>query len=375
MRLPGLRSIPSTGERHAPIALDAMGSDLRPVAEILGAADAVRSSGLNVVLVGDREILEREMDRLGVLGRLPVRHAPQSVGMADSPVEVFRRKPRSSLRIALEMVRSGEASAMVSAGNTGALLVSAAATLGRIEGVDRPALGVQLPGLGRPVVLCDAGANASCRPAHLVGFARLASCMVRVVSGCLEPTVGLLANGVEASKGNALTRAARDLLEGSALAFTGYVEPQDLSDSGVDVLVTDGFTGNVLLKTMEATAQVARGLMERAFRAGLSSALGYWLVRRALRREMVAALDYRERGGALLLGVDGLVLSLHGRSEPRAIRTALQQATDLAASGLVQALHAVIPGTRSRVREGAADAEPSWAVEPGAIPAWSPGAG
>jgi glycerol-3-phosphate acyltransferase PlsX len=371
--MPGIigseRSIPRL--RSAPIALDAMGSDLRPVAEILGAADAVATSGSSVVLVGDRVLLEREMDRVGVLGRLAIQHAPETIARGESPGEAFRRKPRSSLRVALEMVRCGEASAMVSAGNTGALLVSAASILGRIHGVERPALGVGLPGLGRPVVLCDAGANASCRAGYLLGFARLASCMVRVASGRDEPIIGLLANGTEPAKDNDFTRAARRLLDGSGLAFAGCVEPHDLCDAAVDVVVTDGFTGSVLLKSMEATAHVARGVMERAVHAGASAAVGSWLVRRALRRDMTASLDDRESGGALLLGVDGLVFSLHGRSERRAIHTALRQASGLAASGLARALREAIPGPGRESRKSAEDAERAWSPAPGTIPAWS----
>lgn len=320
------------------IALDAMGSDLRPVAEILGAADAVRRAGIDVVLVGDRGLLEREMDRLGARGLMRVGHAPDCVDMGESPVEALRRKPRSSLRVALEMVRSGEVVGMVSAGNTGALLVSAAAILGRIEGVDRPALAVELPTLARPALLCDAGANSVCRPAHLLGFARLASCASAVASGRDEPRVGLLSNGAEERKGNDLTRAARMLLERSGLNFVGYVEPQDLPEGHVDVVVSDGFAGNILLKTMEATAQVAFGMMRRAFRASVPAGIGYLLARRSLRRRLTVPLDYGERGGAPLLGVNGLVLSLHGRSEACAIRTALCQAAELAASGLVDAL-------------------------------------
>ncbi|MEA2626202.1 MAG: phosphate acyltransferase [Candidatus Binatota bacterium] len=311
------------------IAIDAMGSDLAPVPEILGASRMLRHFDGEICLVGPRERLEPEMARLGCDHRIDVLDAPDTVTMEERPIEAFRRKPRSSLRIGLEAVRRGDAAALVSAGNSGALLVGAVAVLGSLPGHDRPALAVELPTMGRSTILTDAGANTACRPSHLLSFARMAAAAARVLAGVDHPTVGVLGNGTEPTKGTDLTRAATELLRASELDFTGYVEPHELPRGVVDVVVTDGFTGNVLLKTMEGTAELGRALLARAVANGVLPAIALGLARFALRRRLHGLLDYRERGGAPLLGVRGLVIAAHGRSNPDAIGGAIRQAMRL----------------------------------------------
>ena len=312
----------------APVALDAMGGDNAPVAIVQGAIDAARK-GQAIILVGPEERVRAELDRQRASWNLPVqvRHAPEVVGMDDHPGQAMRRKKQNSIRVALELVRDGEASAAVSAGNSGAFMAGAMMVLGCSGDVQRPAIVSVLPAArGRPLML-DAGANVDCKPLHLVQFALMGEVYSRRVLCVSRPRVALLANGEEASKGTALTRTAAAALARSGLRFQGYCEGRDLLGGDVDVVVTDGFTGNVALKTMEGTAQALALMMKEALHRTLPARLGGALVRNAI-DEIRRKVDWREIGGAPLLGVDGVAVIAHGSSDRRAVANALARAAD-----------------------------------------------
>jgi glycerol-3-phosphate acyltransferase PlsX len=320
----------------APVALDAMGGDHAPVAVVQGAIDAARK-GQAVILVGPEERVRAELDRQRASWNLPVqvRHAPESVGMDEHPGQAIRRKKASSIRVALELVRDGEASAAVSAGNSGAMMAGAMMVLGCTGDVQRPAILSILPAArGRPVML-DAGANVDCKPLHLVQFALMGEIYSRRVLGVARPRVAVLANGEEPTKGTALTRAASAALERSGLRFQGYCEGRDLLAGDVDVVVTDGFTGNVALKTMEGTAQALSVMMKEALHRTLPARLGGALVKTAI-DEIRRRVDWREIGGAPLLGVDGVVVIAHGASDRRAVANAVARAADGARASCIE---------------------------------------
>lgn len=317
------------------VALDAMGGDGAPGPELAGALAAVRDRGVEVVAVGDEPRMRAELARLGELpAGLRLVHASEVVTMEDHPVESFRRKRDSSLRVAIELVRRGEAQAVVSAGNSGAVLATAQLVLGRLPGVARPAIAAVLPTRHDHAILCDAGANVDVTAAMVAQFAVLGACYDRVGFGRTPPRVGLLANGAEAHKGTELTRAAAALIAAVApragFEFVGYVEGTELFDAGrggrVDVIATDGFTGNVVLKACEA---IGEGLL-----ATLAGELGEPAPAHALAHRF----DYASTGGALLAGVDGLVVVAHGRSSATAIAVALDTTRGLADRGLIAAL-------------------------------------
>jgi len=313
----------------APVAVDAMGGDNAPGAIVQGAIDAARK-GQAIILVGPEDRVRAELDRQRASRDLPVqiRHAPETVGMDEHPGQAMRRKKANSIRVALQMVRDGEASALVSAGNSGAVMAGAMMVLGCAGDVQRPAILSLLPAAkGRPVML-DSGANVDCRAVHLVQFALMGEVYSRRVLGVARPRVALLSNGEEASKGTAATRAAAAALGRSELRFEGYCEGRDLLRGEIDVVVTDGFTGNVALKTMEGTAQTLAVMMRDALRRTIPARLGAALVKSAI-DEIRHRVDWREIGGAPLLGSEGVVVIAHGASDRRAISNAIA----LAASG------------------------------------------
>jgi glycerol-3-phosphate acyltransferase PlsX len=314
----------------APIAVDAMGGDNAPGAVVQGAIDAARK-GQAIILVGPEERVRAELDRHRAGRDLPVqvRHAPETVGMDEHPGQAMRRKKANSIRIALELVRDGEAAAVVSAGNSGAVMAGAMMVLGRAGDVQRPAILSLLPAVkGRPVML-DSGANVDCRPAHLVQFALMGEVYSRRVLGVARPRIALLSNGEEASKGTEVTRAAAAALGRSGLRFEGYCEGRDLLRGEIDVVVTDGFTGNVALKTMEGAAQALAVMMREALRRTIRARLGAVLVMSAI-DEVRHRVDWREIGGAPLLGVEGVVVTAHGASDRLAVASAVALAAEVA---------------------------------------------
>jgi phosphate acyltransferase len=324
------------------IALDAMGGDLAPAATVEGALRARRERGLQVLLVGDEPRVRAEVKRLGGSdSEVQIQHASEVVEMGESPAQALRRKKDSSMRICFDLVKSGKCSGMVSAGNSGAVLAGGLFILGRLEHVDRPCIGGFLPslgGMGR-VVLVDMGANIECTPLQLVQFALMGEVFAREVLGVAAPRVGVVANGEEEGKGTDLTRAAAAALRRpeSGVAFKGYVEGKDVFSGEFDVIATDGFTGNVLLKTAEGAVWAFGQLLKRQIKTSLKATAGALLMRSSL-EHVKRYVDYEEIGGAPLLGVDGVAMIAHGRSTHRAILNALSGAETFAEKQIWQHL-------------------------------------
>lgn len=322
------------------IALDAVGGD-RGIAEtVRGAAEAVRVLGVQVVLVGPSSDLRAELSRLGgERAGISIVGAEEAIGMAEPPLQAVRRKRQSSIVVGLGLVREGTAQAFVSAGNTGAVMAGATLVLGRSAAVDRPALGGIFPARnGRRLLLLDVGANADCRPGHLVQFAEMGQAYATTALGIAQPRIGLVSIGEEDSKGNQLVRETNERLRrAKGINFAGNVEGRDLATGTVDVAVTDGFTGNVILKTAEGTAD----FVVRELRSVLTSRAHYKLAALILRPafgRLRDRLDYAEYGGAPLLGVNGVVIVAHGRSDSRAMMNAIRAARDAASSAVVAAI-------------------------------------
>ena len=322
------------------IALDAMGGDLAPKATVEGAVAAARDFGIEIVLVGDLDLVTREVTEHRTDGlKITVEHAPESVAMDESPMESVLTKPHSSIHVGLEMVKRGDASAFVSAGNSGAVMAAAMMILGTLPGVDRPAIASLVPASDGFALLIDAGANTDVKPVNLAQFAVMGSVYAHRVRGVPNPRVGILANGEEESKGTDLTRAAAAMLGGmrESVNYIGYVEGRDINRGKADVVVTDGFTGNVALKTMEGFASFLLGNLRDVF-GTVFGRLAYLLVRKRL-SAIRERLDPAEYGGAPLLGLGGVTIIAHGSSNPRAIRNAIRAAANEA---LVERVNAEI---------------------------------
>ena len=309
------------------IAVDAMGGDFAPRPVVDGALAAARHFDLGVALVGPRANLDVELARHDDVDpeRIRIVEATDVVAMEDSPAAALRRKPNASIKVAAEIVARGEASALFSAGHTGATVMAAYAAFGMLPGVDRPALAATIPTRRRPAILLDVGASVECRPQHLLQFAIMGSVYARVAFGLENPRVGLLSIGEEATKGNELTREAHRLLRMSPLAFIGNVEARDVYSGNADVIVCDGFTGNVALKISEGLVDVVESLLSDELSSTITMRVGSLLTRRALRR-FKRRVDYSEYGGAPLLGVNGVAIVGHGRSSARAVRNAVAMA-------------------------------------------------
>jgi glycerol-3-phosphate acyltransferase PlsX len=331
------------------IALDAMGGDLAPKAAVEGAVLAARDFGIEVVLVGQREAVNRELAEHDLSGlSIAVEHADEVVLMDDSPLESVINKPHSSIHVGFELVKSHAASAFVSAGNSGAMMAAAMAILGNLPGVDRPAIGTLVPTTEGQGLLIDAGANTEVKPINLVQFAVMGTVYWRRVRNVSRPRVGILSNGEEATKGTDLTRGAAASLSqlGSYVNYVGYVEGRDINGGKADVVVTDGFTGNVALKTMEGFASFMLGNLRETFSASWPGRLAYFLVRKRL-GAMRQRLDPHEYGGAPLLGVAGVAVIAHGSSNGRAIRNALRAASN---ESLVSHVNAEISEILTRIQ-------------------------
>ncbi len=314
----------------SPVALDAMGGDGAPEAQVAGAVQAVRE-GLPVLLVGNeallRPLIPKDVD-------LPIRHAPDVVSMDDSPATVVHKKPEASVRLAMAAVKAKDACAAVSCGNTGAVMAASMVELGRIPGVDRPAVTTVVPRLdGGSLVILDLGANVDCKPAQLGQFAVMGHVFARDVLDIAQPRVGLLSNGEEAGKGNALVQAAVEVLSNLPVGFIGQVEPTAAFRGACDVLVCDGFVGNVMLKSVEATVEIVSKLLKEEIRRRPSAKLGAWLISGAFRR-FRSRTEYAAIGGAQLLGVDGVVVVGHGRADAEAVASAIRRAHLCAAEHL-----------------------------------------
>jgi glycerol-3-phosphate acyltransferase PlsX len=310
-----------------PVAVDAMGGDKAPVEIVAGARQAADELGVPILLVG-------APDRIGDTGGLEVLPASEVIGMSDDPSQGVRRKKDSSLVRAAEAVRDGRASAMVSAGNTGATMVSALLRMGRLKGVQRPAIATPIPVPGaKPTVLLDAGANTECTPQYLVQFAQMGAAFFTERYGAVEPRVGLLSIGEEETKGTALVKETHALLAaGAGVKFVGNVEGRDLMSDAVDVVVTDGFTGNVALKTLEGALRFFMGVVASRLPGDALAPL----------LPVAGELDPDATGGAMLLGVDGVCIISHGSSGARAIVSAVRVATEMVEARLVDRLRTAV---------------------------------
>lgn len=329
------------------IALDAMGGDDAPSQIIQGAVDAARSLEVRIALVGREDAVRAGLESCGYNGDLiDVVPASDVIEMEETPALAARQKKDSSIVIGLKLVKDGKAAAFVSAGNTGAVMAGAIMYLGRIRGIERPSLVGLMPLSGRLVSLLDVGANADCRPVYLLQFAQMAAAYMEKVWKVEQPEVALLNIGEEKSKGSSLTQETYELLASSGLNFVGNIEGRDVPMGKVDVIVTDGFTGNVVVKTMEGMAAYIQGELRSAIRsrpwyaaAGLALLPAFGKMRKTL--------DYREYGAGPLLGVNGLVFIGHGSSDARAVYSALRVAREAAMSGMLEAIRDVAPAAHS----------------------------
>lgn len=339
------------------IALDAMGGDLAPKAIVEGAVAAARDFNIEVVLVGLKDIVEAELATHETAGlAIRVEHAPEVITMDDSPLEAVIIKTHSSIHAGLELVKRADVHGFVSAGNSGAMMAAAMAILGNLPHVDRPAIGTLVPNTGGQTLLIDAGANTEVKPHHLAQFAVMGSVYSRRVRNIARPRVGILSNGEEASKGTDLTRGAAAMLTHMAphVNYIGYVEGRDINRGKADVVVTDGFTGNVALKTMEGFAAFLLGQIRELFGSSWRGKIAYLFIRKAL-GGMREHLDPHETGGAPLLGVNGIAIIAHGSSNARAIRNAIRAASNEA---LVRQVNAEIVDVLAK-SEAAMGAKPA----------------
>ncbi len=314
------------------IALDAMGSDRAPKPEIEGAIQAARQHGVHVILVGPQEMLRAELTRYSAAADLPIQivHASEVITMDDKAVQAVRAKRDSTLRVGLRLVRDGHALGFVTAGNTGAAMATAKMVLGAIPGVDRPALAAVFPtAIGTAAELLDVGANVDCKPHNLEQFAVMGEIYYRSMFGTRRPRVGLLSIGEEETKGNELTREAFQLLKQLPINFVGNVEGRDLYNGKVDVIVADGFVGNVALKISEGVAHLVRNTLKESLRATITRQVGALLSRSAF-SDFKKRLDHTEYGGAPLLGIKGVCFITHGSSNANAIKNALRVSAEFA---------------------------------------------
>ncbi|VAV85175.1 Phosphate:acyl-ACP acyltransferase PlsX (EC 2.3.1.n2) [hydrothermal vent metagenome] len=315
------------------IAVDAMGGDKAPSVVVEGSVEAA-SLGVPVVLVGDTAKIKAELARRKTAGLpIEIQHASQVVEMCESPVKAIRKKKDSSIKVCFDIVKRGEASAVVSAGNSGAAMAAGMLVLRKLKGVDRPAIAVSVPTMKEPAVVLDVGGNVDCKPLHLVQFAMMGDVYAKYVLKETKPRIGLLSNGAEEGKGNELTRAANELLKKTSLNYTGYVEGKDIYSGNVDVVVTDGFVGNVVLKLSEGLVDAVVTMLKEEIQASLPAKLGYLLARGAF-KNLKKKIDYDEYGGAPLLGIDGTCMISHGSSSSKAIKNAIIKASEFVKEGV-----------------------------------------
>jgi glycerol-3-phosphate acyltransferase PlsX len=324
------------------VVLDAMGGDHAPLVNIEGAVETVQESDdIEVVLVGDETAIRKELKgRKYKSGCISVVHASQVVEMHESPTVAIRKKRDSSIRVGIGLVRAGKADAFVSAGHSGVVMGTSLLLLGMLKGVDRPAIATLMPNLKETFVLLDVGANVDCKPENLQQFALMGNTYCKLILGREHPKVGLLSIGEEDIKGNELTKEAFKLIRQSELNFIGNIEGKDIFSGRADVVVCDGFTGNIALKISEGLAETILKMLKREISSITAGRLGYLMLKPAI-RNFKKRTDYDEYGGAPLLGINGTSIISHGRSSSKAIRNALRVAADF---------------SRKRVHEAIADA-------------------
>lgn len=330
------------------IAVDAMGGDHAPQVNVDGAIAAAREFGIPSLLVGDRPRLEALLADSGYRGKeIEVVHAPEVVTMEDPATAAIRRKRNSSIRVAADCVRDGRAEGLVSAGHTGAAMVSAKMVIGTIEGVDRPALAAILPNLTGRCLLLDVGANPDAKTQHFKEFAVMGSLYAQLAFGKDSPRIGLMSIGEEDTKGTDRTKEAFKVLKEAGLNFVGNVEGRDVFNGTVDVIVTDGFTGNVILKVSESLSEMVEKMLREEIKKTLQASVGFLLSRPAF-RSFKNRLDYSEYGGAPMLGVKGCVIICHGRSSAKAVKNAIRFAAEFSRRKLAEKIQSSIAELHSR---------------------------
>ncbi|HZS57051.1 MAG TPA: phosphate acyltransferase PlsX [Bryobacteraceae bacterium] len=334
------------------IALDAMGGDLFPKPEVEGALHAAKAFQVKVILVGREEVVRKELDRHPGWQSLPIEivHANEQITMEDSASKAVRSKKDSSIKVASRLVRSGVAQGVVSAGNTGAVMATAKMTQGMLAGVDRPALASAFPTItGKAAVMLDVGANVDCTPNMLVQFAVMGEAYSRIIFRIDRPKVGILSIGEEEHKGNSLTHDVYPLLKAlKNLNFIGNVEGRDLYTGAADVIICDGFVGNVALKVSEGLVEVVGKLLKQSLRASVTRKVGAYLARGAF-NDFKKRVDYSEYGGAPLLGLNGICVICHGRSNAKAIKNAIRVAKEFAEGKINQRIASELDGGASAV--------------------------
>jgi glycerol-3-phosphate acyltransferase PlsX len=312
------------------IAVDAMGGDHAPESVVEGAVLAAREFGTHIILTGIADQINAELDKFQDRDQLPIEvvHADEVVEMHDVPGKVIRSKRKSSMKVGVDLVKHGEALAFVSAGNTGAVLAYSTVILRPLKGVDRPAIAIQLPTSKGRSILLDAGANVDCKTIQLLQFGIMGHVFAKYILGKEEPSVGLLSIGEEDSKGNEMTKEAFQMLKRSQINFIGNIEGKEVYRGNADVIVCDGFTGNVALKISESLAEMIGSSLKTLFQSNWASKLGYFLLKPHL-VQFKKSVDHSETGGAPLLGVNGVCIIAHGSSSPKAVKNAIRQATDM----------------------------------------------
>ena len=333
------------------IAVDAMGGDNAPYAVVAGAVQAAKEYGVGIILVGIEQVIHAQLKKHPHAQSLPieVRNATEVVDMLDSPATVFRRKKDSSIRVANELVKSGEAVAVISAGHSGAAMATSLFVLGKLEGIERPAIATFMPTVKGFCIILDVGANVDCKPNHLLQFAVMGEVYAKYLLKNPNPCVGLLSIGEEETKGNELTKEAFKLLSETSLNFIGNVEGRDLMSGKADVVVCDGFIGNVVLKVSESVAEAIGLMIRENIGDNVLKKLGYMLMRPAF-RALKRRIDYAEYGGAPLIGINGISIISHGRSSDQAIKNAIRVAADIAKSDVNRHIHEDIEKNMELVR-------------------------
>jgi len=309
------------------IAVDAMGGDFGPRVNVEGALRAAEDFGVQVLLVGAEDIIRKELSpQTASLAKVTVINAPDAIGMSDGKF-AFRRRQGSSIRIGIQLIKEGKADAFVSMGNTAAVVAISQSTLGPLHGVEKPALSLLVPSLKVPTLLVDVGASVNCRPRDLVQFALMGRVFLESVLGRMNPRIGLMSIGEEKSKGNDLTRAVFRMLSESSFNFIGNVEGKDLYSGKADIIVSDGFTGNVALKASEGVVEALLHMARTEIMKNLFARIGFLLMKRHLKK-VYKKVDYSEYGGAYLLGINGVCIIGHGRSNSNAVRNAIRLARE-----------------------------------------------
>jgi glycerol-3-phosphate acyltransferase PlsX len=330
------------------IAVDAMGGDFGPEVIVEGAVAASKEKNLEIILVGQEEIIQRELNRRHAKDLpIKIKQASQVVEMDESPADAIRKKKDSTIKVALELVKDRTVSAIVSAGNSGATLAAATIILGRIQGV-RPAIATVMPTLKDPVVLIDVGANVDCKPHHLCQFGIMGSVFSKNILSNENPSVGLLSIGEEDYKGNIQVKKAYELLDKSGLNFIGNVEGRDVFKGNVNVIVCDGFVGNICLKLSEGLAESIIQMLKREIEGDVSAKLGYIFSRSAFKR-FGKRIDYSEYGGAPLLGINGIVIISHGKSTPKAVKNAIIMANEFKLSNFIKQLDEALSSRKETI--------------------------